>query len=248
MSKKKIKQLRKIAETRKAVSLSRLSVRVDKSSRHPARNILFKLLLPVLVIMILIISIPYLRDYFFKSKRQMAFEQYHRIGLTIPKEVQVNQGVIQLKLGKGDGESLPVSKLKEGFYVNGKISSACSNDPYKIYLKLEDQKVFISAQIKSFDGKLIGEIRNNKWVLKDEQILDYHGDGSTYFEVMDKNKRIPLSITSNGTEILLSGFFIDKDCFVVLGEDALVTKDLNEAQIKAAAITPYMVFDSVVEN
>lgn len=217
-------------------------------SRSLSRKSFYKLLVVAILFLVVIFAVPSVRDYLFKSSKEKLFEQSHRIGLTIPKEVQARQTIIQLKLGKHNAQDVSIAQLREGMYVKSKLSSACSNDPYKIYLRLEDQKLFLSAEIKSLDGKIIGNVRDNKWVLKDEKILDYHGDGTTYFEVLDNNKRIPFSIVCNGSEISLNGIFVDKDCFVILNDDALVTRDVNEAAARAAVIKPFMPFDNYEEN
>ncbi len=220
------------------------------NKKVPARglsNSLYLLLAIVILLGIALLAVPSLRDYLFKSSKEKLFEQSHRIGLIIPKEVQARQTVIQLRLGKHNSQDVPISQLRQGMYVNSKLSSACSNDPYKLYMKLEDQKLFLSAEIKSLDGKVIGDLRENKWISKNE-VIDYHGDGTTYFEVMDDKKRIPFSISCNGSEILLNGIFVDKDCFVILNDEALVTRDLNEATTRASAIKPFMPFDDDDEN
>ena len=253
MSKKHHKQLKRQSPTEQKAAAtwqnkeSTAGPGYDKN--HPASHrSLNKILIVAVLLLVIILAEPSVRDYLFKSSKDKMYEQSHRIGLTIPKEVQARQTVIQLKLGKLNSQDVSIAQLRQGMYVNSKLSSECSNDPYKIYLRLEEQKLFLTAEIKSLEGKIIGDIRENKWVLKDEKIVDYHGDGTTYFEVLDNNKRIPFSIVCNGSEILLSGIFVDKECFVILNDDALVTRDMNEAAARASVVKPFMPFDSLDEN
>lgn len=144
-------------------------------------------------------------------------ENYIR-GLLIPYKTQKSSQFIDISFGSV-AHRIPLIDFRNGISLQALPMLRCGDDgkiwerPINLFLKLEGERVKISTTMRSFQSKeIIGEIKNNSWVLYKQAIIDFY-ENDQLLEVVDKQGYVVLGLSlSNPNNINIRGYFVGDLC------------------------------------
>jgi len=169
------------------------------------------------VVLGLVISSIALKDQIHKwiTPQQKLYEEETFLrGIIIPNYSENDKDI---KTFYGTNSSTqPIEKFKQGIDISPD-PIASPDDAGTIRLRIINDKLFVSTEIRDLSDELVGVIDYNKWSLFKPNLLTYHETDNS-LEVIDRYNNVVFSIlfTAPNT-ISLQGYFMEKNRIVVIG-------------------------------
>ncbi len=153
-----------------------------------------------------------------------------------------NRKVFPINLG------IRKSKIKLHYYIGKGENFQCFN-PYGTMFKNvcpfsfkidQEGYVFINIDLYDFDGKIIGRVRDNEFVLNINCEFSWNMDDKG-FEIVNQNYDVVFSLNfSDDKEIYMQGVFYDLNQYVLISSNYIIFNDDRDYIIEAQKELPKM--------